>query len=286
MPLATSLAIAGLAITAGTTAVSFTQAAKQGKMQKKAEADAQKYMADARKKLEVNFYEQLGIQKEPYELEREALLSAGAQAIEAGVESERGAASTAGRVQMAQQEGQRKIAGAMGQELLGLEKLAVAEESRLRDTGVNLDLATVQGAQIAARDAEQAKALATKQGIQGVTSMANQALALFPLYSKTASAREFGKFEKTATGQYGISQPDVQKNIAALGTVQGVDFSKVATMNPLQFKDFMATVDPNILKQINANLPNTIQSFNPNSNGLSVVPPQYNFDISSIGGIK
>lgn len=58
----------GLAATAGTTAASFSQASKQRKIQKKAEADAKKFMADARKKLDVNFYEQLGIQKEPMSL--------------------------------------------------------------------------------------------------------------------------------------------------------------------------------------------------------------------------
>lgn len=242
----TAIALGALAVSAGSTAVSFTQAAKQGKMQKEAEADAKKYMADARKKLDVNFYEQLGIQKEPYELEREALLSVGAQAIEAGVESERGAASTAGRVQMAQQEGQRKIAGAMGQELLGLEKLAAAEESRLRDTDVNLDLASVQGAQLAARDAEQAKALAVKQGMQGVTSMATQAADLFPEYKQTVqgqkdtlgkmnfTAEEFQKFGDVAESG-GLGKPQI-------GFGEGftnLDFEKVSKMTDEQYSAFL-----------------------------------------------
>jgi len=97
----TTAAVVGIAATAGTTAMSFTQAGKQRKLQRQAESEAAEAMAAARKKLDVNFYEQLAIQKEPYELEREALLSAGAQAIEAGQESERGAAATAGRVMMA-----------------------------------------------------------------------------------------------------------------------------------------------------------------------------------------
>ena len=242
----TAIALGALAVSAGSTAVSFTQAAKQGKMQKEAEADAKKYMADARKKLDVNFYEQLGIQKEPYELEREALLSVGAQAIEAGVESERGAASTAGRVQMAQQEGQRKIAGAMGQELLGLEKLAAAEESRLRDTDVNLDLASVQGAQLAARDAEQAKTLAAKQGFQGVTSLATQAAALFPDTKETAqgqkealgkmsfTAEEFQKFGDVAESG-GLGKPQI-------GFGEGftnLDFEKVSKMTDEQYSAFL-----------------------------------------------
>jgi vacuolar-type H+-ATPase subunit H len=140
----------GLAATAGTTGMSFAQARKQRRLQQDAEDKAAQMMSEARKKLEVNYYDQLAIQKEPYELEREALISAGAQAIEAGKESERGAAAVAGRVQMAQQQGQRDIAAAMGQEMLGLEKLSAQEESRLRDVGIQLDLGEVEGAQMAA----------------------------------------------------------------------------------------------------------------------------------------
>jgi hypothetical protein len=136
----TTATIVSLAATAATTAGSFIQASKQKKLQKEAEAEADRALADARKKLDVNFYEGLSIQKEPYELAREALLSSGAQAIQAGVEgSERGAAATAGRVQMAQQQGQREIASAMGQDMFGLQKLALQEESRLRDIGAGLD---------------------------------------------------------------------------------------------------------------------------------------------------
>ena len=78
MAAATALTIASLAATAATTTGSFIQASKQKKLQQKAEREADKALADARKKLDVNFYEGLSIQKEPYELAREALLSSGA----------------------------------------------------------------------------------------------------------------------------------------------------------------------------------------------------------------
>ena len=51
--------VAGLAATAATTTGSFIQASKQKKLQKEAEAEADRALADARKKLEVNFYEGL-----------------------------------------------------------------------------------------------------------------------------------------------------------------------------------------------------------------------------------
>jgi hypothetical protein len=241
----------GLAATAGTTAMSFTQASKQKKIQRQAEADAKQFMADARKKLEVNFYEQLGIQKEPYELEREALLAAGAQAIQAGVESERGAAATAGRIQMAQQEGQRKIASAMGQEMLGLEKLTAAEESRLRDAGVNLDLSEAEGAQLEARDAQKLAAQATKQGMQGVTNLVGQVAGMAPLFEKTASVRQLGKLTADVE-KAGLSQKDFQQQLSMLGA-QNPTFGNLAgvgAMNPTQFQAFMGGLSPEYLKSL------------------------------------
>ena len=180
----------GLAATAGTTATSFIQAGKQRRLQREAEADAAKAMAEARKKLEVNYYEALGIQKEPYELERQALIAAGAQAIEAGRESERGVAATAGRVQMAQQEAQAGIRTAMGKELTELEKATAMEESRLRDIGVQLDLEEATGAQEAAAQAQEAAQKATREGIQGAVSVAKQAVSMVPLFSKDIGAQK------------------------------------------------------------------------------------------------
>jgi hypothetical protein len=184
----TAIALGSLALSAGTTGMSFAQAGKQKKAQRQAEEDAEKAMAEARKKLELNFYDTLGIQKEPYELEREALLSQGASAIQAGVESERGAAATAGRIQMAQQQAQAGIRTAMGQELMNLEKLSAAENARLTGLGYNLDLEEVKGAQEAARDAERLAAQATQQGMQGIQSIAQQGLSTFvPLFSKQST---------------------------------------------------------------------------------------------------
>ena len=181
---ATAIALGGLALSAGTTGMSFAQAGKQKKAQRQAEQDAEEAMIEARKKLEVNFYDNLGIQKEPYELEREALLSQGAQAIQAGVESERGAAATAGRIQMAQQQAQAGIRTAMGQDLMNLEKLSATEDARLAGLQSGLDLQEAAGAQQAARDAQQLAVQATQQGMQGLTSVGQQAISTFvPLFA-------------------------------------------------------------------------------------------------------
>lgn len=251
MAIATSTAIAaaGLAVSAGSAGMSFAQASKQRKLQREAEKDAEAAMAEARKKLEVNFYDQLAIQKEPYQLEREALLSSGAQSIQAAQEAEgRDLAATAGRVQMAQQEAQRKIAGAMGQEMLGLEKLSAAEESRLRDMGVQLDLGEVQGAQLAARDAQQAAAAATTQGMQGLQQLGQQAIQMAPLYGRDLGA------QKAALGGMSFSPEQFQKfgnvaekgglGAAGTGGFTNMDFQAVSNMSNPQYRQFLKALTP------------------------------------------
>jgi hypothetical protein len=178
-------AIIGIASTVATTAMSFAQANKQKQLQKQAEQEADKAMFAARKRLEVNYMDALSVQKEPYELARQAMLAQGTQATQAGQESERGAAATAGRVQMGQNEAQGDIRTAMGKELTEIERLKVAEDARLRDLNTQLDLGEVEGAQMAAANAQEMSANAMEQGFAGVTSAATQAANLVPLYGKT-----------------------------------------------------------------------------------------------------
>lgn len=253
----------GLATTAATTGMSFANAGKQRRLMRDAETAADKAMQEARQKLEVNVYDKLAIQKEPYELQREAMLSQGAQAIQAGVESERGAAATAGRIQMAANEGQGAIRTAMGQDMQQLEMLSAQEDARNRDIGVQLDLEEVAGAQLAAANAQELAANATAQGMEGVTSLGSQLAANAPLFEKSASARQTQGIGQTLKNKYGQSQTGIQNNLAKLGVVDGIDFSKVGKLSQPDFDEFMIGVPASTLKKIKQNLPNTVQSFSP-----------------------
>lgn len=257
----------GLAATAASTGMSFAQAGKQKALSKQAQADADAAMKKARQALEVNFYASQAINKEPYELEREALLSAGAQAIEAGVESERGAAATAGRVMMAQNEAQAGQRTAMNKDLTELENKQLAEDSRLRDVGLKLDLGEVEGAQLAQRDAEQAATAATNQGFQGLASTAKQAMSFVPLFSQDIGA------QKSAVGNMQMSTEDFQK----FGNVQGnkilgaagtngftnLDFDKIKNMSNAEFKQFKQNLTPEQQMILFKN-PQYINNYNPN----------------------
>jgi hypothetical protein len=192
---ATTAAVVGIVSGVAGTAMSFAQAAKQQQNIRSAQAKADQAMQEARKKLEVNYYDQLAIQKEPYELQREALLSSGAQAIQAAQEGDRGAAAAAGRVQMAQTEAQSGVRTAMGKELMDLERLSATEESRLRDIGIQLDMGEIAGAQQAMSDAEQAKAAAMAQGFQGIGQTAQAVSSAVPLFTGSAATKAFNRSE-------------------------------------------------------------------------------------------
>ena len=189
MAIATGTALAisagvGLVGTGVSTAMSFSQASKQKKAQEQAEREADEKMREARARLEVNYADALSIQKEPYERQREALLSAGAQALEQGVESERGGAATAGRVLAAQTEAQGQIRDQMNKDLFDLEAMKAEEASRLRDINAQLDLQEVAGAQQAAAEAEEKAALARKQGIEGAMNFVQQGVGMLPMFGQ------------------------------------------------------------------------------------------------------
>ena len=224
---------AGLASTGATTGMSFFQANKQQKLQKEAEAEADKMMASARARLDVNYMDALSVQKEPYELQREAMIAQGAQTIDAAQESERGAAAAAGRVQMAQNEAQAGIRTEMGKELTEIERLKVAEDARLRDLNVQLDLGEVEGQMMKARNAQEMAAQSTAQGWEGVTSMATQAANMIPLYPNLGggnkSQTQQGLAKNAVIGSNGKQLTGTGSNIQWNPTGAGMP-----TLNPNQ----------------------------------------------------
>lgn len=208
----------GVASSAFGAAQSFSQASKAKKLQKEAEAEGEKMMAEARKRLDVNYMDALSIQKEPYELQREAMLAQGAQATDAARESERGAAAAAGRVQMAQNEAQGAIRTEMGKELTEIERLKIAEESRLRDLKTQLDLSEAEGAALAARNYEEMRNQSISQGFEGLQSAATQGANLIPLYAKAFNADpNAGYTADPNAGKSALTNQGLQKN-AVIGS--------------------------------------------------------------------
>ena len=252
-------AIIGIASTVATTAMSFAQANKQKKLQKQAEQEADKAMFEARKRLEVNYMDALSVKKEPYELMREEMLAQGTQATQTSAESERGVAATAGRVQMGQNEAQGDIRTGMVKELTEIERLKVAEDARLRDLNTQLDLGEVEGAQMAAANAQEMSAAAMEQGFEGVTSAATQAANLIPLYGSN-TLRKSGLSKMSFTPEelqkFGYVLPGTTLGPNQSGTNEGgsnLDFEKIQAMSNSEFRDFRNALRPEQKDQLMTN---------------------------------
>ena len=183
--------IAALGLSAAGSAFSFIQAGKQADIEKDAQRDAAKALAEAKKKLDINYLRGLSIAKEPYELEREALLSQGASALQAGVEGDpRGAAATAGRVMQAQQLAQGQQRASMASEMQRLDELAAQQDVALQGQRVGLDLAEATGQQQIAADARRARGEAVSAGVGALVDVGVGFLENQKLYADTAEGKE------------------------------------------------------------------------------------------------
>ncbi len=260
------------AIATGTVAVagsiqSFSEAGKAKKRQQKAEAEAKAAMADARKRLEVNAMEALSIKKEPYEQQVMAMLTQGQAGLQAGVEGEtRGAAATAGRTYMGQLAGQERVRTAMGQELQDIERAKIAEEARLLDVGMGLDLEEVAGSQEAAANAEALRAASIQQGFEGLTQAASAAATAAPLYSgKTAPTGapgvltpKQGSVPNPALSQTTLSQRGLLTGPPVI--TQSGQLAPPRSMSVLQASPFSPQVAPTLQQPMDYSQYNPYQS--------------------------
>ena len=189
--------IAGLVLSAGGSGISISQASKQRKLIRQAEEEAEAAMERARKMINTNYLEGLSMPTQSYELARENLASAGAQALQSAIEGDqRGAAATAGRVQMAQQAGQQQISSAQEERMFEIQKEIAKEDARLQGVAANIELGGVLGAQQSAADATAAKQAAISQaasqvGQVGMSLIGNEDIN--PLYKGNRKALQAAK---------------------------------------------------------------------------------------------
>ena len=241
-----------MAISAGVSALgsgaSFLQAGKQRKRQQEAERAAGKAMAEAKAKLQTNFYEGLSIQKEPYELEREAALSGAAQIVQAGQAGERGVGEVAGRAAIYNQAQQAQTRTAMGKEMQALDKLVAAEDSRLRDARANIDLQEAQGQQQIAADARAARAAANQQGVQGLIDAGTSAMSAASLYGKqspnTTNLLGFNTGDTFDPSNASFNKTQRVFNPSSTARILGAQLPSVSNITSTQ------AIDPSIFENI------------------------------------
>jgi hypothetical protein len=242
----------GVAVSAAGTAMSFGQAAQQQKNIRSAQAKADQAMNAARKKLEVNYYDQLSLPMQEIENQRMASLVQGAQAL--SPELGRAAAATAGRVQMAQNEAQAGITAAAEKQLFELDKMSAMEDSRLRDINVQLDMGEIAGAQQAAADAQQASANLMDQGFQGIGDIAKSVDKFVPLFPNIGNKTDFKQVQNENLKNMNVmgSGMSSASDAAGTGAKPKTNWSQFPASGDYQYGLF-PTFDQILTKQSNWN---------------------------------
>jgi len=181
-------ALIGLGLSALSTGMSFSQAAKQKDLARKRDFESKKAMQKAKELLQVNAYKGIAIPKEAYEMTADILTSTAQLGLSAAQEADtRSLAATAGRISTAQTRAAEQFRAGLSKEIFDLEKLVAAEDSRVRDIEVGIGLEEVAGTQKAARDAEEASQKALAEGFAGLTSTVGKGIDLIPLYKDTGT---------------------------------------------------------------------------------------------------
>ena len=189
-----ALGITSAAISLGGATASFIQAGQRNKDIKEAEAAATAAMEAARKRTEVNYMEQLGIQKDAYRQAYEANMVTSKALMDASREGDqRGGGATASRVLAGSLDQADKVRAAQEGEMVARQQAIAQEDSRLRDINIQLDLEEVAGAQQAMADAELARGMAIQEGISGLSDAAMAGAETVPLYMKKRGAGDASK---------------------------------------------------------------------------------------------
>ena len=182
-------AIASIATQAVTSVLSGVQMQQMKKAQRAADAESAKLMQDIYKDLEKNQYAAVGLPMKAYDIERENLAAAGAQAIEAGRESERTAAASAGLTMAQYRKALRDIQSEQADKMTELELLKAQEAARKGDIKMQFKGMEAEGAAAAAADYENRANAAAQGAIQGVIGAAGTALAAVPLFRATKGVK-------------------------------------------------------------------------------------------------
>lgn len=196
MAIATAAAITSMAATAASTGMSISQTSKARKSQREAEREAERITEETKRMMDLNPFEAVAIQKEPYELMADSIVEAAAREAELLAEADpRYLSGMAGARGQQQQEQLEKVRVAMSKELQGLEIATAAEESDIRDNLQRFAEAEIAGAQQAAAEQGMIADQATVGAIQGFGSLAGQAADFAPLYSKGGAKKQMKELQ-------------------------------------------------------------------------------------------
>lgn len=197
----TTAAVVGIAAGVASTAKSFSDAAKAKKAQKKADQDAARLMADARKRVDKDEFAGLAVPTEAYEAAFETTLAANQQQVQALAEGDaRSLAAGIGRVGAATNEAAQATRREMGQDLFNIEKMKAQSRENIKQQQIGMDVAGAKDAKAEAAYQEQLRAQKIQQGIQGIGQVATSVGAAAPLFGAGGAAAKTALNPATGMG--------------------------------------------------------------------------------------
>jgi hypothetical protein len=187
----TTAAVIGVAASAGGAINSFSQSSKQGRLAEKAEAEAKRNMAAAKKKAEKNFYAGLNVSTEAYDAAFQNNLQAQTQNIQALQEGDsRNLAAGVGLVQQSSDATANATRLALQKDLEANAKMKADAKDAINQDLKKMDLGQAKDNELRAKEGYAAKAQQFSQGISGVVSTMGNVAQLAPLFGKNATAEE------------------------------------------------------------------------------------------------
>jgi hypothetical protein len=295
-------AIIGISTAIASAGASAGQVVSAGQAARNARNNSEIAFDKAMKELSANQMAKIGLPMDVIDRQRDAITSSAAQITQAATEGEgRGAAATAGRVQMAAQEGQRDIASDIGQQLMGLEAATAQEETRLSAARANLNLAQAEGAQAAAAQAGAQQDAAIKGVFTGLQSAGQQYLEGSELYKKNEGTKELANLKKEYEAavkdkKVGKRFQDAQGNILPFEDIlpriqaPNVELSGLQGLQGAQITDYFVK-RPSVTKSLlgmsfednNLFQPSVATSANKFMPSVSGVNPSLKFNTKTLG---
>ena len=187
-------AITSAVIAVGTATMSFVQAAKQKEDSDIANEEAARLMADAKKRAQVDNFEELSVPTESFEAEFEANLAADQQAVQALQEGDaRSLAAGVGRIGAQQAEEAEDTRIAMGQDLYNLDVTKAESRDAVNQQLIALDVGQAGDQAQLGSDLLAASSDSFSQGVSSVGAGLEAYGATQDPYSKGRRKKKKGK---------------------------------------------------------------------------------------------
>jgi hypothetical protein len=178
----------GLGLTAVSTIMSMSEAAKAADAQRAAQRAAEQALIEQKRLQEQNFYNALRVPTEAYDRAFREGTAANAQAVNALAQDQRSLIGGIQGVQEATIEGQAKTREALADRLYNLDVMKAQASTQQADDLSKIAAEEAQGAQIAAMAAEKAKIAQQQATLQGVGGLITQGVGMIGTYGGMADA--------------------------------------------------------------------------------------------------